>query len=993
MTSRPFYFLLSAFCFLLSTSHSSAQTNPAQYVDPFIGTGGHGHTYPGATLPFGMVQLSPDTRTDQSWDGCGGYHQSDSLIYGFTHTHLSGTGCSDYGDILLMPTVGKPVYENKKYASRFSHQKEKASPGYYSVHLDNPNVDVELTTTLRTGLHKYTFPKTDQANIILDLAHRDKVLESSVQIVNETTVEGMRRSENWARNQVIYFVIQFSKPFLAADFYLDSLKITLRGASGITQQSTKTNFSFKTLAGESIYVKVGISGVSIEGARKNLEAELPGWDFQKTKLDAESAWNKELSKITVSGGTSDQLKTFYTALYHCMVVPNIYNDVDGKYLGRDFKIHTTDGFNYYTVFSLWDTFRAWHPLMTIIDRKRTLDYIKTFLTQYDEGGLLPVWEFASNETECMIGYHSVPVIVDAAVKGIRNFDMQKSLSAMKKSAESIDRYGLGKYMDHGFLSMEDEGESVSKTLEYSYDDWCIAQMASINDQKDDFINYVHRAQYWKNLFDTETGFIRPKKNGNWLSPFDPREVNNNYTEANAWQYTFFVPQDVTGLINKMGGKEKFEKKLDELFSATTQTTGREQSDITGLIGQYAHGNEPSHHMAYLYNYIGKPWKTQEKIHRITSEFYHAQPDGLIGNEDCGQMSAWYILSAMGIYQVTPGSPVFAIGTPLFKEAKINLETIVPDGNGKSFSITATNISDKNFYIQSASLNGTPYNKSYITYNDIMNGGELIFTMGDKPNQKWGSKEDDYPVAEIKEHKIIPVPIIKSEGKTFKGKTRITLQSSEPGLKLFYMLTGPFEKPAIIPYTSPVEIDTTSTIYAFAKNDADEKSLITKGTFYKNPHPDWKIIINSEYAPDYSAGGNEATIDGIRGETNWRKGEWQGYTGKDFEVIIDLGKTQEIKKLGAGFLQDSRAWILFPTKVEFEISTDGKNFTKMLTIPNTIPDKDYKVQVRDFMETISPQKAQYVKVRATNYGKLPEWHQGYEDKGTAWLFVDEIFVEN
>jgi predicted alpha-1,2-mannosidase len=971
--------------FFVSMQFSYAQVNLIQYVNPFIGTGGHGHTYPGATVPFGMVQLSPDTRTDQSWDGCGGYHQSDSVIYGFTHTHLSGTGCSDYGDILLMPTIGKPVFENIKYASRFSHQKEKATPGYYSVHLDDDNIDVELTATQRVGLHKYTFPKTDQANIILDLSHRDKILESSMQIVNETTVEGMRRSENWAKNQVIYFVIQFSKPWLAADFYIDSLKLTIRGISGITKESQKVNFQFNTDANERIYVKVGISGTSIEGARKNLEAELPGWDFNKIKQAAEAAWNKELGKIEVSG-TNEQMKTFYSALYHCMVVPNIYSDVDGNYLGRDFKIHHADNFNYYTVFSLWDTFRAWHPLMTIIDRKRTLDYIKTFLAQYDQGGLLPVWEFASNETECMIGYHSVPVITDAFLKGINDFDKDKALSAMKKSAESKNRYGLGAYMDHGFLEMEDENESVSKTLEYSYDDWCIAQMANATKSSDDYNNYIQRGQYWKNLFDKETGFMRPKKNGNWLSPFDPREVNNNFTEANAWQYTFFVPQDINGLITKIGGKEKFENKLDELFTTSSQTTGREQSDITGLIGQYAHGNEPSHHMAYLYNYIGKPYKTQEKVQRITSEFYHAQPDGLIGNEDCGQMSAWYILSAMGIYQVTPGSDIFVIGSPLFKEAKINLE------NGKTFSIKTNNVSEKNFYIQSASLNEIAYNKSFITYKEIMNGGELIFAMSDKPNQKWGSKEGEYPVSEIKEHKIIPVPIIKSKGKTFKGKTSITIESSEPGLKLFYMLTGPFERPAVIPYTSPVEIDTNATIYAFAKNSNDEKSLMSKGIFYKMPHPDWKIKISSSYSNEYPAGGDEGIIDGIRGETNWRKGEWQGYTGKDFEAIIDLGKIQEIKKLGAGFLQDSRAWVLMPTKVEFEVSTDGKTFTKVLTIPNVIADKDYKVQIKDFIETITPQKAQYVKVKAFNYGKLPFWHQGYEDKGTAWLFVDEIFVK-
>ncbi|MFI5220148.1 MAG: GH92 family glycosyl hydrolase [Bacteroidia bacterium] len=964
-----------------------AQNNPAQYVNPFIGTGGHGHTFPGAAVPFGMVQMSPDTRIDGSWDGCSGYHQSDSVIYGFTHTHLSGTGCSDYGDILLMPMMGEPSFDNKIYSSHYSHEKEKASAGYYSVYLDDENIDVELTATARVGFHKYTFSNPGRASIILDLTHRDKTIDCELAIVDSTHISGFRKSDAWAKEQWVFFYIEFSKPFSTSKIQRELDYKNPEPNDELKQKGNiKAAFGFDVEASEFLLIKVGISGVDTVGARKNLESELNGWDFEGRKKEAKGRWNNELMKIEITSEDTDMLTVFYTALYHCMLQPNIYNDVDGRYRGRDMQIHKAEGYNYYTVFSLWDTFRAWHPLMTLIDTKRTLNYIKTFLAQFEQGGLLPVWELSSNETECMIGYHAVPVIADAAVKGIADFNLSEALVAMKKSAESKDRFGLDDYMDHGFLSMEDEHESVSKTLEYAYDDWCIAQMAKNLNGQTDYSKYIQRAQYWKNLFDKQTGFMRPKKNGNWLSPFDAREVNNCFTEANSWQYSFFVPQDISGLINTMGGKDRFDKKLDELFSTSNETTGREQVDITGLIGQYAHGNEPSHHMSYLYNYIGKPWKTQQHIHQIVSEFYRNSPDGLIGNEDCGQMSAWYILSAMGIYQVTPGSDVFVIGTPRFQETKIHLDF------NKIFTIKAKNVSDKNFYIQSATLNGSPFSKSFITYSEIIPGGELIFTMGDKPNMGWGSKPGDFPVSEINEQKIILVPVIKSEGKTFKGKTKISLEGQQAGLKLYYMIFGSSEHSENILYSLPFEIDTTTTVRAYAENTKGEKSLAVKATFFKMPHPDWKIKIASPYSNQYTAGGDEGIIDGLHGETNWRKGEWQGYSIKDFEAVIDLGKVEDIKKLGAGFLQDSRAWILMPKKVEFEISLDGKNFTPVLTIPNTVGDTDEKVQIKDFTENITPQQAQFVKIKATNYGKLPEWHAGFEDKGDAWIFVDEIFVE-
>src|ERR1043165_1144371 len=686
----------------------SAQRDLARYVHPCVGAGGHGHTFPGAIVPFGMVQLSPDTRIT-GWDGCSGHHYSDTKLYGFSHTHLSGTGISDYGVILLLPTL-----KNARTAS-FQHRNETATPGYYSVKLDDDNIFVELTATARVGLHRYTFPRTEDANVIIDLAHRDKVIDADMRITSNTTLVGWRRSQAWAKNQIVYFAAEFSQPFTKLSF---------------TESKLGVSFRFDTRGGAPLLVKVGISSVDVDGAVRNLRAELNHWDFEKVRSERAAAWNAELNKIQTIGGTDAQLTNFYTALYHAMTAPNLFMDVDGRYRGRDFQIHKAEDFSNYTVFSLWDTFRAAHPLYTIIDQKRTRDFIKTFLAQYEQGGRLPVWELAANETDTMIGYHAVSVIADAAVKGIDGFDLREAYAAMKHSAE-LKHYGLGPYIERGYIAMEDERESVSKVLEYAYDDWCIAQVAHLLGEKEDYERYLTRAQSYKNVFDRSTGFMRPRSNGNWIEPFDPREVTFAFTEANSWQYTFFVPQDISGLMKLMGGRGQFARKLDQLFTADSRTTGREQADITGLMGQYAHGNEPSHHIAYLYNYAGEPWKTQARVRQIMDQFYKPTPDGLIGNEDCGQMSAWYVLSAAGFYPVTPGSRVYAIGSPLFPEVRFRLE------KGKSFTIKAHDVSDRSVYIQAATLNGKPYAKSFLSHDDLMAGGELVFQMGPRPNMRWG----------------------------------------------------------------------------------------------------------------------------------------------------------------------------------------------------------------------------------------------------------------
>ncbi|MBK6777601.1 MAG: GH92 family glycosyl hydrolase [Flavobacteriales bacterium] len=646
-------------CFIASVQ---AQTNYAtSFVNPFVGTGGHGHTFPGACVPNGLVQLSPDTRPDGNfdWDGCGGYHYSDSLIYGFSHTHLSGTGVADLCDVLLMPMSGKYSVEPVEYRSPFSHEKETAHAGYYSVFLEDEATKVELTATAHCGMHRYTMPKEAEQFIVLDLLHRDGLRNTRI-ARNGQEITGERRSGSWAKDQRLFYCIRIARESGPCSFGMETL------------DSTRAVIAVKREDVTPIIVKVGISAVSVEGARANLDAEIPGWDFDVVRKQAEDAWNAKLGKIQVTGGTPEQQRIFYTALYHCYVAPYIFNDVDGKYRGMDGEVHHADH-NVYTVFSLWDTFRALHPLMTILEPEMTSDFIKTFLLHYKDGGRLPVWELWGNETDCMIGYHSVSVIADAYMKGIRDFDEVLALRAMMAGA-TRDEPGLNALTNKGFISSEDQSESVSKTLEYAYDDRCIVSMASevnipdgvLDGWKLDMLN--DRGLAFENLFDPTTGFFRARRNGGFVPSFDPFEVNFNYTEANAWQYSLFAPQDIERLITLHGGEDGFEQHLDNLFSASTSTSGREQADITGLVGQYAHGNEPSHHMAYLYNRVGKPEKTRTMVKRIMAEHYHDAPDGLSGNEDCGQMSAWLVMSALGLYQIAPGISPGTIWVTRFRQS-------------------------------------------------------------------------------------------------------------------------------------------------------------------------------------------------------------------------------------------------------------------------------------------------------------------------------------
>lgn len=971
MKSRFFLLLL------LTVSYTFAQPGPASYVNPFIGTGGHGHTYPGATLPFGLVQLSPDTRTDASWDGSGGYHYDDSLIYGFSHTHLSGTGVSDYGDILLYP-LNENFNPKKKYASRFSHAQEKASVGYYSVYLEEPKTDVELTATERTGFHTYTYKTAgDSAGILIDLRHRDRLIDAQLYQVDATHLAGFRRSSAWANDQLIYFYMEFSERISPEIVKFDSMVIAqdekkLQAYSGNVYGS----FRFKFTKGNQLMVKVALSSVNVDGAKKNMKSENPDWDFLLVKQAAVSAWNKELGKVEVISDEVEKLKIFYTALYHCMVVPNIYNDIDGRYRGRDGKVHRTAS-NYYTVFSLWDTFRAWHPLMTIIDQRRSLDFVRTFLLQYEHAGLLPVWEFASNETECMIGYHSVSVIADAYSKGIKEFDTKYALEAMDKSATSKKRYGLDAYMDHGYLDILDESESVSKTLEYAYDDYCIATFAKAIGNSEKYEIFNQRSNNWKNLFDAETKFIRPRRNGRFLTPFDPREVNNHYTEANGWQYTFFVPQDIAGLIRKVGGQAAFKEKLNQLFSENSATSGREQADITGLVGQYAHGNEPSHHMAYLYNFTDERWKTQYIVSKLRTDMYKNSPDGLIGNEDCGQMSAWLVMSALGIYQLCPGDPVYELTSPMFKEVILHLE------NGSKLRILSERYGDGNTFLADVKLNGASIDR--LSHTDLMGGGELKFMMSSS-REGWSAKAE---IIAEKNPNYISAPTINYLSDNFKDSVEVSF-TSDSATTVWYSIKENGVESALKKFTSPITITNSCFIKAKAMDVTNRSGNFTGAALNKHLHPDWKIAIASTYNPQYTAGGDDGIIDGLYGDEEWRKGGWQGYQGQNFEAVIDMGTERSISELTSGFLQDTRSWILMPTTVSYEVSTDNVTFKKVGEVTNDLSDTVLTNTVKRLVAKFPSEKVRYVKVKAKNYGILPSWHQGAG--GAAFIFIDEIEVK-
>ncbi len=801
----------------ISCTGSHDASTPVDMVNPLIGTGDHGHTYPGATVPFGAVQLSPDTRRG-NWDACSGYHYSDSTIDGFSHTHLSGTGCIDLGDILVRPTV------SYKEPMAFSHKNEKATPGYYSVDLSDIGVKAELTATTHTGVHRYTYDNGVNPEIAIDLLHSlDNETIDSLRLyqINEYELAGMRASSGWTPGEQVYFTARFSAPIRNIDI----------------EDNSEAMITFAPDASP-LTVAIGISGVSADNARLNLDTEVPTLDFDSIANAARDRWSDALEVITVEGGTPDQKRNFYTALYHSFVIPNTVSDVNGEWRRNDNSLGSgAEGITHYSTFSLWDTFRAWNPLMTITNPELVTDMINSMLDMYDDMGELPIWPLASGETECMIGYHSASVIADAYLKGIRGFDAEKALQAMVHSS-NINGKGSAEYVANGYIPANRTRESVSCTLEYAYDDWCIARMAEALGHEDIASEYYRRATNYANVFDGSTRFFRGRRDdGNWLVPFNPADADRSFTEATPWHYRFFAPHDVAGMISLFGGTESFKVALDSLFN-NAPVVETELSDISGLHGQYAHGNEPSHHMAYLYNYIGEPWKTQELTRTLLDEMYQPVPEGICGNEDCGQMSAWYIFSSLGFYPVCPGSNEYVLTTPLFEHATLRLP-----GN-RTLTINAEGAS-KNKYIKSVSLNGTPIEAGFITHDMLMQGGILDFVLDNKPDKGRGVSTMGVPYS-LSSDKIVSIPYIKEDIYLFEDSTPVTIASATPGAEIRFTLDGSEPTSESPLYTGPFTADHTMTVLARAFKDDMEPSRImnmravkgefTPSTKVNNPIP-------------------------------------------------------------------------------------------------------------------------------------------------------------
>lgn len=959
---------------------------PTMLVNPLIGTGGHGHTFPGVCAPFGMMQLSPDTRYD-GWDGCGGYHYSDSIIYGFSHTHLSGTGVPDYGDLLVVPQSGEAKWKGKfedpnGYGARFSHENEAARLGFYEVLLEDENIRVNLSCTERAGMHQYTFLNANERKyILLDLNYRDKLLQGSFQVIDKQNISGMRSSEAWASEQHFYFHLTTSIPYIAHE---------LRDQNG--QMKLLLEFPIDT---KEVLIKVGMSHVDVAGAKMNLDAEIPHFSLAKVYNENLQKWNQEFQKISLNADRETST-VFYTALYHSMVAPNLMSDADGRYRGRDQKIHqlTSLSDKQYTVFSLWDTYRANHPLFTIIDQERSAAYIRTFLRQYEEGGDLPVWELAACETECMIGYHSVSVIADAYLKGIRDFNADKALKAMVSTAK-MNEFGKITYAKNGLISASDEPESVSRTLEYAYDDFCISEMAKALNANDIALEFEKRSYNFVNLYDPNTKFMRARRGAQWYGPFDPSEVNFNYTEANSWQYSLYAPQHIELLTELLGGKDSLEVWLDRLFTTDMKLSGREQADITGLIGQYAHGNEPSHHMAYLYNFTNAPHKTQLYIDRILKEMYQNAPDGLAGNEDCGQMSAWYVLSALGLYPIAPGKPVYQIGRPLANNAQIKLE------NGKTVQIFCRNQGQDHPYIKEVKWNGVALSKLEISHAQLLQGGVLAFEMSATPNPRATSAQ----VVNKAPPFFAPVPFIKTEERVFDDSLLIEIdvvrlnQSNKTNTEtqLFYQINGQkwqsYKQPFYIYSNTNISIKAGYKELLVKRHGLNYWSSEVSSTFIKKD-PNIQLELKSNYSNQYAASGKDALIDGLLGGNEFRTGDYQGYYDQDVVAIISFQTPLALSEVGFSYIQDHKSWIFAPSAIKVEGSIDGMNYVTLAQqeLPPAKPTDKNPIRNQVILELDHDKhlKFKYLRYTLSNPGKLPEWHLGTGNP--TWLFIDELLYK-
>ena len=991
MNNNKRYYLV-VFLSLLSVL-TACHRNVTSYVDPFIGTDGHGHTFPGAIVPFGMIQPSPDTRLG-GWDGCSGYHYSDDTIYGFSHTHLSGTGCEDYCDILIMPFA-----EDVTGPSHFSHRNERASAGYYSVILDKGQILAELTATERTAVHRYSFPRNGIKGFVVDLTHRDKTLDCSMVYDSmQLVITGHRRSASWSPNQRTYFALKTNVPIDHIQYLHDN------NLGGNTKAIVYLPDNVKE-----VELHVAISAVDEQGALANLATD-GGRSFVQVHKDAKATWEKELRKIEVEGGDTKDLTVFYTALYHWVTSPSLFSDADGRYRGGDDSIHVAEeGHRIYTVFSLWDTYRALHPLLTLIDRQRTADFVYTFAKHYEQTGELPMWELAGQETHCMIGYHACPVILDAYNAGIldsfSDSFKKELLDAMIATSNRTEAHRA--YAQQGYLNSETDNESVSKTLEYAYDDWCIAQYAKRLDDaglqignistadavpattslQSVYKTYMRRSQSWRHLLDAD-GFMHARRNGAFTTPFSPAEVNNDYTEANSWQYSTYVPHDIPGYCTMMGGSARMETFLDSLFHTHAKLEGRTQVDIDGLIGQYAHGNEPSHHASYLYAMIGKPYKTAKLVRQICQDFYSAHPDGLIGNEDCGQMSAWYVLSALGFYPVCPGSEQFVIGSPLFEKATIHLE------NGAQIAINCTGQGHFSPYVKGASVNGLAIQDNIIRASDLRAGCTLDFSMATRPHKDFGTAATQ---ALRTKTSALAAPYFTRWEKRFCDSTIVELKmhpyaTPAPAADIYYTLDGSLPDTNSLRYTAPLTIRENTHIRAIAYSSSCGYSPIVNHTLSRYV-ADKRLTYITEPDKQYRDSGADGLIDRMKGSTNYRIGGWQGWL-TDAEMVIDMLHECTVTQINVDCLSDCHSWIFFPREISIESSNDSivwRRYGKLEKIAyNAMHSSDWncRTDIRQTTFSITGHaSARYYRIMVKNYGLMPSWHNSPGEQ--AWLFIDEI----
>ncbi len=991
---------------ILISSCSKKPERKIDFADPMIGTGAHGHTFPGATTPFGMVQLSPSNGF-KAWDWCAGYHYSDSILKGFAHNHISGAGLSGLGDFLFMPTHGELKVQagteedpESGFRSRFSHKREKASPGYYSVMLDDYDIQVELTATPRVGVHRYTCEKEGKLNVIVDPTHNisERMFDAGVEIISDTEIRGYKTSNGEAGKRTSYFHAKFSLPF--TEFGIAENDIVLSSKKSGSGLKTKSFVRFDVKKGQKLEVKVALSYVSYEGAKKNLQAEAANKNFDQVLTEAQNLWEEKLSKIDVSTDDIADKRTFYSGMYHAYISPNLISDVDGKYVIEGKQYHSS--FPHYSNFSTWDTYRALHPLFTIIEHKATADFVNSLASRHHVSKVgLPIWELLGHDNACMIGYNAVSPMAEAVLKNIEGVQVERVYDAIRATALSTEKHspnydknGMEEYLKLGYITSR-IGCSVSKTTEQNYYDWSISKVAEMLNKKEDADFFKERSTGYRSMYNSKEKFLYPKRaTGEWemmsMSTWD--DLKRNYISGNIWGYSTYVPHDMESLIEMIGGKEAYNAWLDGIFNDTTAIGGHRHVDISGFIGKYGHGDEPSQHMPYLYNYSGQPWKTQALIPQVINLFYNDTPEGLINNEDLGQMSAWYIFSSLGFYPVNPASQTYIIGSPFFKQSSIQLES------GKTFTVVANGVSDENIYIQSAKLNGKEYTKSYITHQQLMAGGKLEFEMGSTPNKSWGVNDEDLPASKVDipidtsvvNSKMTFAPFDPNNVPIFDGQRTIELQCKTPNAKIFYTLNGETPTQKSKQYSSPINIKANTVLKAIAYSEEKGESLMFEREYLEGKTFDAKKLTLEHNATGYGADNGSQLMDLEVSSTNYADGKWTGWNGKDMIATLDLGKNQQFKNVSVGYLTYPGVWIFPPKAIEVYVSEDGKEYSKVaeekIFIDENHPKEPF---VTRNILSMKNSGGRYLKVIARNMMAMPEWHGSSGHK--PWIFIDEILV--